>query len=1632
MFFLFIGKSQSQNLVTYIDSISPGDTTFFFNEAFVEIDTSSLLTTNFLWDKIAFLAPLQLFDGNEPSQDSLNDATLFQAYFDIKNAAIGSSQYLAYDSLMVLQEALALGYDANPIIILDQTINRIKPDAFGQGLISFNNGILNISGNSSPFEELDVFLAGVLNQNFPVNDTFYMVAPLVNYFGSNGQLLSSVEINFGGGWQNLAWNVPKAFYLTGEEGKFTFEIKLLYSNSTSKVITNNAYKVASCIVPTPDFAPWGTGETQTFKVPYRNISFLLGGGTYGYSGTSTKTRFIKHHLSSTEQFFGKFGKGKVYVQYRPSAINDPIKKFKKPVIIVEGVDFGSAINIVNYFGTQSNINKEADRYSNSIRNGGFGWPELFGCSQNDLPTEFLPDLMTELSNNENDVILLDFKDGADYMQRNGLLLKELINLVNQHKIGNENLVILAPSMGGQVARWTLTKMESQDEDHCVSLFVSLDSPWLGAQIPVSLQYSLKYSAEVVGIAVAMKNFAEINRPAAKQLVLHHHSVVGQNPVTNTNNNIHTHHYGLNGKGEHQLRIDFMNEIYSFGDFPKKCRNIAVANGNINGTTKFSPSVRFFTMNTNCFGSNIKVNLFSLNHTNSLVSKMKLKGHDEYSWNIYGMPNLSGAPGGTRDEDINALRNGLADSKPWYCTFNVPQVNHGTFSFVPTKSSLNISSLNWEDNISGVVDELDPRKSNMTHFEAFHAPDFVDQDHAMVNLTNMPWFLDHLKNGENVLETQNPGTLTKFWNNPLENSALGGIQINNGGILQLNAFDGIYDNSSNDVNPENSLSIVRLGGQCNSTSILDVNDGGKLIIGDDNVNTNFAHLHIFNGAELNIHNGGIVEINKDSKLIVEKGGKLNIQDNGLLKIINKGQIIIEEGGELIYDRNAIINLANYGGVIIFKGKLNIADNADFTFTGLGKLIFDQDIKWGTNASGAYLKLDEFWDIGDNASFVVEGPSLLNENHNLIEVHKSLYLRMEDGTTFDQFTLKNGRVAMFNQTLLFAYSPTVLRFVKFESAIPGNKHNGFRLWNNPGPNSIYGCKFYDGWPSALMHWVGGGDPITFTNCVFEDNIVGLRVEGGNFSLAGCNFNDNYTSIDAKNLTGNSTITATDIIGSNNAIHDGAHIHAQNGASLTVTTSEFSNCIDGLRLGANVTARVTCSDFTLNNRHGIVAATSSVLDIGDEAENIFSGNQLNDIYITGDPQKSAIYLDEGRNNFTARGFLGGVYLRGIFSNGAPSFLGGLNQIQADQNKMPTYVDNGTTIMPVDFTFKLGPSGILTQVAVNIPTNLGTIQPICNSNNTTSSGHIGLYRVVEGFPESTGGDINTEDYPNSDLRNAALDAIDLVSYGEDERDDIEALNRLGQILNASISNSDAYTNRIRAAVYQQMHQALNNAYQHGDLVHAEGQSPVNSSVQNVVGIIDLFIQEIDLTDSTLHFLHFKYNLDKTHVYRVAGNYIEAQSILQSYPSWTHNNTQSLRAQYWECVCTVEQDFYNDEIEEEEYANSLAVCSNQYYGYNYKNDPSFEISQGYRIEESFDTPINFAFYPQPVDEELNIQTSEIISDKIKFTISNGSGVIMQKGHFMSGENDYSLNVKLLAPGMYILNLTYLKDKQENHKFIKY
>ena len=260
----------------------------------------------------------------------------------------------------------------------------------------------------------------------------------------------------------------------------------------------------------------------------------------------------------------------------------------KPIVLLDGIDFGDMTGTEDPRGVEDII----DMFDNQV------------TLSDGVPRRALSDLHLD----GYDIFVLNYKDGADHIRRNAFALVDLLeNIINERTGGREQIVVVGPSMGGVVSRYALSYMEHTGREHNVRLFISYDSPQLGANVTVGLQQMIDAFPKVLRGQVADRR-AMLERPAAKELDLY---------------------YALDGVNDvHPLRQQLLSELEAYGNYPddERLTKVAVANGSGYGNPQHGKNGRILEPSAHIFRLTIKG-----------VNALSGVGYD-YEADIYAAPN----------------------------------------------------------------------------------------------------------------------------------------------------------------------------------------------------------------------------------------------------------------------------------------------------------------------------------------------------------------------------------------------------------------------------------------------------------------------------------------------------------------------------------------------------------------------------------------------------------------------------------------------------------------------------------------------------------------------------------------------------------------------------------------------------------------------------------------------------------------------------------------------------------------------------------------------------------------------------------------------------------------------------------
>lgn len=193
-------------------------------------------------------------------------------------------------------------------------------------------------------------------------------------------------------------------------------------------------------------------------------------------------------------------------------------------------------------------------------------------------------LIASLLTRDYDVILVDYVNPTDFIQRNAMCAVEAIDWVNKNKIGLNRNIVMGFSMGGLVARYALSYMEKNIIPTHTAMYVSHDAPHKGANVSLGLQeaFGIMKQKGIAGqFLTNFSNLLGVYTPAVKQMLVYHSDASTYSldfPIT----------IPLQKKAApHPKKVAFFNELKNlnpdYNGYPSKLKKIAVANGSYKGT-----------------------------------------------------------------------------------------------------------------------------------------------------------------------------------------------------------------------------------------------------------------------------------------------------------------------------------------------------------------------------------------------------------------------------------------------------------------------------------------------------------------------------------------------------------------------------------------------------------------------------------------------------------------------------------------------------------------------------------------------------------------------------------------------------------------------------------------------------------------------------------------------------------------------------------------------------------------------------------------------------------------------------------------------------------------------------------------
>ena len=672
--------------------------------------------TNILYDRVFALSNATNLKLNEISTNDF-----LQVYHEIQRADFIER----LPKLETLKNEANLGFAQNqiPLSILISDFETIKTSE-----IENKNVFLNASNKmeiksvaTSVFDIHSVTILGALLQKSKSNNVEFILKDNL-IFNTTSKTISQIQLQLESSknWKTIKTNEP---FKINFPNNGTHIINFKISLSTGEII-NESIKFE---VENQNFNSNKNTDLQFSPNVVNTIS-----STIAYQG-----------YGETAAFLGQ-GEYEIFMDTSNGILD-------KPIFLLDGFDPGDTrntgiiYNLLNY-GSGQNL-------ATDLRAQGFDVIIL------NFPTYTRPSTTTVIDG------------GVDYIQRNAMILVELINQINTQKVGSEQNVVIGPSMGGLISRYALRYMEMNSLTHDTRLYISFDSPHLGANVPIGFQHLFNYMAYGPLGNTAVQPIVDglLKSAAAREMLIDHfegHLQTGSAFEFNTASTT------LVPTGCPNYRTAFQTELNTMG-FPLNTRNVAIANGAGNGTMTGTPDmvVMDYTFNITATQRAI-INLRFTPLANQTNQVSRFRGQQQvFGFWFTGFESaanskaptftngLDSAPGGKFD--ISSLAGATAGNA--LLTEFFANLNILYFDFIPTLSSMAVSSsTNLYSNVNA---------SSTSPFVASSIPS-INENHITLNAQNTAFALSEILNP--LLNNSNNEVLNSIW---IKSPVINSLEIN---------------------------------------------------------------------------------------------------------------------------------------------------------------------------------------------------------------------------------------------------------------------------------------------------------------------------------------------------------------------------------------------------------------------------------------------------------------------------------------------------------------------------------------------------------------------------------------------------------------------------------------------------------------------------------------------------------------------------------------------------------------------------------------------------------------------------------------------------------------------------------------
>ncbi|CAM4045523.1 DUF676 domain-containing protein [Flavobacterium branchiophilum] len=565
------------------EPIAPKDYTVAM-DSLLKFVKKDQIKTGLLYDRVVANANLLEFNNKERKQSS-SYWHYIQALSEVHRSSLDPKNKMQYEIVEYLRHK---NDNVINISYINTSVDYIDYGTKEQPNLIFKDGYFYNVEDRNPFKQKQVTVVGVIAENINFQEVKIVLNQDMLYQDDSNPIknltaiINGAEIKLVSNFENS--KEATGYTFVGNEKEILFKIE--FKNET-KIQTS-----ATIMVSLP----------QTTSSDPCYVEDFIGASGIDHNSFENTDNFQGYNESTPIKGVLEY---RTYFNKVTNTCNT--KKINKPVIILDGFDPGdgrkihdgsngynrdkSSLYELMAFDHDNNIATPTKNFVDDIL-----VPQGFDVTLVNFPQNKMIDpvnptsqvwvqtgpfwFMGHWTTVTNYKYIID--GGADFIERNAMALVALLKRENAKLVANgstEQITLIGPSMGGLISRYALAYMEKNNIPHNVKLWVSFDSPHLGANIPIATQAQLLFLGTIGESAEALEKYkSNLQSPAARQMLIEQVDNY-PSPTSMWSNNSKNNNHPFR---QQFLQNQISNSISNSNGFPTSMRKISLINGTTNG------------------------------------------------------------------------------------------------------------------------------------------------------------------------------------------------------------------------------------------------------------------------------------------------------------------------------------------------------------------------------------------------------------------------------------------------------------------------------------------------------------------------------------------------------------------------------------------------------------------------------------------------------------------------------------------------------------------------------------------------------------------------------------------------------------------------------------------------------------------------------------------------------------------------------------------------------------------------------------------------------------------------------------------------------------------------------------------